>query len=71
VSSDGPKWYIAAFNWNSSATVTLTVDLARAGLDPTATYAVRDLWTGTRTTASGTLAVTLAKAASTIYELER
>jgi alpha-galactosidase len=68
VSNDGTKFYIAAFNWNNTTAATLVVDLARTGLEA-GTYSVRDLWTGVKSTAQGTLGITLAKAAATIYEL--
>ncbi|HEY2510436.1 MAG TPA: hypothetical protein VGI39_06260 [Polyangiaceae bacterium] len=48
--------YIAAFNYTTSA-VTKAIDLTRAGLNGSKSYAVTDLWTGAGSTAQGTLSV--------------
>jgi len=55
---DGARHYLAVFNFGDAATTT-TVDLARAGLDPTADYQTQDLWTGAAATARGRLPLTL------------
>jgi hypothetical protein len=69
VSNEGTTYWLAAFNWSNGAAANLSIDLARAGLDTTKSYAVRDLWTGAKSTAKGTLAVSLPKMTSTILEL--
>ena len=50
--------YIAAFNYSGSAAVKV-VDLSRAGLNPQQTYSVVDLETGTQSTATGNLSISL------------
>ncbi len=51
---------LAAFDYDGSARKTLAVELARLGLSATATYHVRELWSGATTTVTGTLTLTLA-----------
>ena len=68
VLADGGTYYVAVFNFGSTA-ADKTVDLARAGLDATAEYAVTDLWTGAATTAQGTLTVTLEPGFARLFAL--
>jgi alpha-galactosidase len=58
VLADGSTYYLALFNFGSSA-VTMAVDLGHAGLDPSHAYTATDLSTGTSTPATGTLSVPL------------
>ncbi len=58
VLENGGVTYLAVFNFGTSA-VTTAVDLARAGLSGSQSYAVTDLWTGGTATAQGTLSVAL------------
>jgi alpha-galactosidase len=66
--ADRGTHYIAVFNFGPAA-VAKTVDLARAGLDATANYAVTDLWTGAATTARGTLTLPLAPGFARLFAL--
>jgi hypothetical protein len=61
--------YVALFNYTTS-TATVSVNLARAGLNGTKNYAVKDLWTGATTSASNTLSATLSSSQSKIYRLQ-
>jgi hypothetical protein len=58
VLSAGGTHYLAIFNFGANA-ATKSVDLVRAGLDGSASYAVTDLWTGAASTASGTFGTTV------------
>ena len=69
VMQDAGATYLAVFNWGSS-NETRTVDLARAGLSATKSYQVTDLWTGTTSSATGTLAVALDTHASKLLTLQ-
>jgi alpha-galactosidase len=59
VLADGATTYLAVFNFTTSD-VTRAIDLARAGLNPTQTYTVTDLWSGATSTSTGTMSVDLA-----------
>ncbi len=61
--------YVALFNYSTS-TATVSVSLARAGLSATKNYTVKDLWTGSTTSATGTLSVSLASGQSKVYTLQ-
>jgi hypothetical protein len=61
--------YIALFNYTGSAT-TKNVDLARAGLDPQKSYTVTDLFTGTQSTAMGSLGVALEATDAKVVSLQ-
>ncbi len=66
---DGTTYYLAVFNFGTSATTT-SVDLARAGLDGTHAYAVSDLWSGVASSATGTLSVALEAGSGKIFTLK-
>ncbi len=66
---DGAKHYLAVFNFRSSA-VTNMVDLARAGLDVSTTYTATDLWSGSVSTAKGTLGVSLEPGFARLFALQ-
>jgi hypothetical protein len=63
--------YIAAFNYSSDAPVSRRVDLARAGLDPGASYAATDLWTGRAWIARGEMLLDLGPADCALVKLVR
>lgn len=65
----GNTYYIAVFNYNTSKAKSMKVNLARAGLDAAFKYKVKELWSGTVSTASGTLSVSLSPGESRIYML--
>ncbi len=67
VRHDGQAWCLAVFNYTGSA-VNWNVDLARAGL-PSARYAVVNLWDGTTTSATGSLAVNLNAKQAKLFRL--
>ncbi len=69
VLEDNGTYYLAVFNFSSSSSSTVNVDLARAGLSGTADYTVTDLWTGAASSARGTYSVTLGAMQSTIVRL--
>jgi hypothetical protein len=69
VLNDNGTNYVALFNYTTSTT-TVSVNLARAGLSGTKSYTVKDLWTGSTTSASGTLSVTLSSSQSKLYLLQ-
>ncbi|SFB28237.1 Carbohydrate binding module (family 6) [Cohnella sp. OV330] len=69
VLKDGADYYLAVFNFSASATADKTIDLGRAGLDASLTYAAKDLWTGEASAATGTLQLSLAPAASKLLRL--
>jgi hypothetical protein len=54
VLADGASTYLAVFNFAGTA-ITKSIDLGRAGLDPSRRYAVTDLWSGATSSAQGTL----------------
>lgn len=64
---DGTNFHIAIFNYTANAT-NRTVDLARAGLSA-GTYTATDLWSGTTTTVTGTLNVSLNAKQSKLFRL--
>jgi hypothetical protein len=67
---DGGKTYLALFNFDDANAASRHVDLARAGLDATRTYAVTDLWAqASAGTATGALDVTLQPGQSRLLEL--
>jgi alpha-galactosidase len=61
--------YVALFNYSTS-TATVSVSLVQAGLSGTKSYTVKDLWTGSSTSATGTLSVSLASGQSKVYSLQ-
>jgi autotransporter-associated beta strand protein len=67
VMQNGTNWYVAVFNYTSSAT-NETVDFARAGI-PLSTCGALDLWSGTLSAASGSLSVNLAAQQSKLFKL--
>jgi autotransporter-associated beta strand protein len=67
VRQDGASWYMAVFNYTSSAT-NETVSLSRAGL-PSGGYNTTDLWAGTATVASGSFSVSLNAKQSKLFQL--
>jgi alpha-galactosidase len=68
VRQNGAAWYLAVFNYASSAT-NETVGLSRAGL-PSGNYRAVDLWSGTTTVVtSGSLNVSLNAAQSRLFQL--
>jgi hypothetical protein len=67
--SAGGEPHLAVFNFSGTSPVTRSIDLSRAGLDGAVIYSARDLWSGARVTAKGTLPVRLDAGASTIFEL--
>ncbi|MDI4647228.1 S-layer homology domain-containing protein [Cohnella hashimotonis] len=69
VLKDGADFYLAVFNYSASVAADKTIDLGRAGLDASLTYAAKDLWTGEASEATGTLQLTLAPAASRLLQL--
>jgi alpha-galactosidase len=50
--------FLAVFNFGSGST-TKSISLARAGLDPSHSYWVQDMWTSATTNATGTLSVSV------------
>lgn len=69
VLQDGSAYYLALFNYSLTSARTVSLSLARAGLSGSATYTVSDLWSGTTSTASGTLNVQLAAGQSKLLKL--
>ncbi|MFF2090581.1 alpha-galactosidase [Paenibacillus sp. NPDC058174] len=69
VLQDGSIYYIALFNFSTSASKNMSVSLSRAGLNGSQTYTVTDLWTGAVTTAQGTLSVALQPYQSKLVKL--
>ncbi len=70
VRADGGAVLVAAFDFDPAKPAMKSIDLARAGLDANGNYAVTDLWTGDKTSAKGTLAVSLNPGESKIFRLE-
>jgi alpha-galactosidase len=70
VREDAGAFLIAVFNFDGRRPVEKELDLGRLGLDPTASYRVRDLWTQQVSSARGTLRIGLAPAESTIVRLD-
>jgi hypothetical protein len=66
---DGAQHDLAVFNFTDAAATT-TVDLGRAGLDPTRDYQTQDLWTGATQTARGSLAVPLDAHFAKLFSLQ-
>ncbi|MDB6017897.1 MAG: hypothetical protein JWR19_2386 [Pedosphaera sp.] len=69
VLNDNGTNYVALFNYTTGS-ATVSVNLARAGLSGTKSYTVKDLWTGSTTSATGTLSVTLSGSQSKLYLLQ-
>lgn len=69
VRRDGKSLLIAVFNYDGSRRAQKALDLARLGLDPSASYRVRDLWTQQVVSARSTLRIDLAPAESRILRL--
>jgi alpha-galactosidase len=68
----GPDaFYVAVFNFNNSAPMQKTLDLARLGLKPALHYTFRDLWTQQVTSTVGSFSVSLGAAASTIFRVTK
>ncbi len=61
---------MAVFNYDLSNPLSTQIDLGRAGLNGSTTYSVTDLWTGTTSSATGSLNVSLGAAESTILKLQ-
>lgn len=61
--------YLAVFNYSETKPASLTVDLARLGLDPTKAYRATDLWTGTEQNISGHMDFLLGPAQSRLLHL--
>ena len=70
VAQKGSTYYIAVFNYDLSTPLSAQIDLGRAGLNSSTTYSVTDLWTGTTSSATGSLTVSLGAAESTILQLQ-
>ena len=64
---DGTDWYLAVFNYTASAT-NKAVDFTRAGI-PLRSCDALDLWSGTRSAASGSLSVSLAAQQAKLFKL--
>jgi hypothetical protein len=65
---DGPSAYLAVYNFGASA-ATKVVDLARAGLNGSMQYTATDLWTGSTSSVTGTLSVSLDARAGKLFSL--
>jgi hypothetical protein len=70
VAQSGTTYYVAVFNYDSSNPLVENIDLGHAGLSSSGKYTVTDLWTGATSSATGSLAVNLNPAESTIYKLQ-
>lgn len=70
VAQKNGAYYIAVFNYDLSNPLSQQIDLVRAGLDGSTKYTVTDLWTGTTSSATGSLTVSLGAAESTILKLQ-
>jgi hypothetical protein len=70
VAQNGTTYYLAVFNYDGSNASTQTIDLGRAGLNSSSQYTVTDLWTGTTSSATGSISVNLNPAESTILQLQ-
>ena len=70
VAQSGSTYYVAVFNYDGSNPLVENIDLAHAGLSGSTKYTVTDLWTGATSTTTGSLAVNLNAAESTIYKLQ-
>jgi alpha-galactosidase len=68
VHQDGSDFYVAMFNY-ADGTIAHDVDMARAGLDPSATYDLVNLWDGGTSTASGTLSKSLSSKNAKLFKL--
>jgi alpha-galactosidase len=67
---NGPDaFYVAVFNFNNSAPMQKTLNLARLGLKPALHYTFRDLWTHQVTSTTDSFSVSLDAAASTIFRV--
>ena len=67
VMQNGVNWYLAVFNYTSSAT-NKVVDFTRAGL-PTGICGAVDLWSGAYSAASGSLSVSLQAKQAKLFKL--
>lgn len=65
----GNTYYIAVFNYSTTKSKNMKVNLSRAGLSGTFKYNVKDLWGGAVSKAAGTLSVSLSPGESRIYML--
>jgi hypothetical protein len=65
---DGQAAYVAVFNYASAAEAKV-VDLARAGLSGSTTYAATDVWSGSTSSVTGTLTVNLDAGAGRLFAL--
>ena len=70
VAQKGNSYYIAVFNYDPANPLTEQINLGRAGLNSANTYSVTDLWSGSTSSATGTLTVNLGVAQSTILLLQ-
>ncbi len=69
VLQDGSAYYLAVFNYNKYLSTTMTISLDRCGLSNSKMYTVTDLWSGSTSTATGTLSVSLGAGESTILKV--
>jgi hypothetical protein len=69
VLNDSGTYYLAVFNYSSSSTKNMSVNLARAGLNGSTNYNVTDIWSGSASTAQGTLSVSLSASQSKMFVL--
>jgi hypothetical protein len=69
VLNDNGIYYLAVFNYSSSSTKNMSVNLARAGLNGSTNYNVTDIWSGSASTAQGTLSVSLSASQSKMFVL--
>ncbi|HVU27217.1 MAG TPA: hypothetical protein VHG71_05715 [Verrucomicrobiae bacterium] len=67
VRQNGSNWYLAVFNYGSSAAI-ITVDLNRTGL-PTGNYVAANLWDGTTTNVSNSINVSLNSKQAKLFQL--
>jgi hypothetical protein len=70
VAQKGGVYYLAVFNYDIANPSNQTIDLGHAGLNSSVKYTVTDLWTGTSSSATGSLSVSLGAAESTILQLQ-
>jgi hypothetical protein len=69
VRHDGDASYLAVFNFNRDGKKTMTIDLARAGLDPEKTYRMVNLIDSRETAVSGAVSLELEPAEPRIFKL--
>ena len=69
VLKEGDDYYLALFNYSATSSAERTIDLERAGLNAAQPYSLKDLWTGTVSSVSGSWSVTLEAAESRLVKL--